>query len=804
MLPHDLRYAFRSLLRQPGFTLVAIITLALGTGATTAIFSVVDAILLRPLPYPDSERIVALWQGSPKDPPEQLGGQVSTPNFTDWRAGTTSFEAMALYRRFNVTLASEDGAELIPGAEVTPEFFRVFAASPVRGRTFTDEETRFRGPKSTIISHGFWQERLGGRADVIGNTLQLEGATYEIVGVVPDGFDYPNGARIWLPVQNDDAGCGRGCVLFAGVGLLRSDATLARARAELDAVSTRLQREFPDENVDETAELAPLRDVVVGSVELALLVVFAAVGMVLLIACANVANLLLVRGAARQREMAVRAALGAGRTRLMRQMVTESAVLAIAGMALGIILAIWGVAALRGIAPDTLPRTAGIVIDGRALAFSALVASMTVALFGLFPALQVSRTAFVDTLRQGGRGATSARQRMRAAILTIEVALSVLLLLGAGLMLRSLLRIYAVDPGFDTNDVAHFSVTLPDARYSDPTQAVQFVERVRNELAALPGVENAAFIVGMPLGRTQIFGSFARADRPEPAPGETPNASYRVIDEHYLATLRIPVLAGRSFLPSDRHDSAPVALIDQLSADRYFPGEDPLGRQIDVHVSVGHEDTLPRTIVGVVGTVHARSLTQQPEPAVYVPQSQAGSGFGAFVIRSRLDGDGVLRVAREVVRAVDAQIPLARPGTMAELIAADAAQRTFYLLLLSAFATLAMALAAVGIYGVVAFVVAQRTREIGVRIALGARAREVVALVVLQGLKPALLGAIIGIAAGFAARRVLARLLYQTAPQDALTLLGVTGVLLAVVAIACTIPARRATRIPPAAALRAE
>jgi predicted permease len=540
----------------------------------------------------------------------------------------------------------------------------------------------------------------------------------------------------------------------------------------------------------------------VGDVRQALFIVFGAVFMVLLIACANVANLMLVRGTARRTEMAVRAVLGAGRRRLLSQLITESALVAAIGTVVGVLLASWGVDVLRDIATDDFPRAAEIGLDARALLFATLIAGITVALFGLAPALQMSNVPFAQSLREGGRGATGGRHRTRALILGVEVALSVTLLLGAGLMLRSLARVRSVDPGFDSAQVTHFRFSLPDARYPDPAQSVRFVESVQERLAAISGVESAGFILGLPMSGLNIFGGFTRLDQPPPEPGRSPSVSYRGIDSHYLATLGIPLLSGRNFEPSDRVGAQPVVIVDDLLAQRYFPGEDPIGKQIDVQVSTGYPDTLPRTIVGVVGSVRARSLTEAPEPALYVPDRQTGSGFGHFVFRSTRGTDEVLRAAREVLSTVDAQVPMIRPGSMDDLLAADRARHTFYLMLLGMFALLAVTLAAVGMYGVVAFAVAQRTREIGVRMALGARAREVISLVVWQGLRPALYGAAIGMAGALAAGRLIAGLLYQVAPRDPLTLLGVTGVLLGVVVIACSVPARRATRIPPAIALR--
>jgi predicted permease len=500
--------------------------------------------------------------------------------------------------------------------------------------------------------------------------------------------------------------------------------------------------------------------------------------------------------------MAVRAVLGAGRERLLSQLITESALVALIGTVVGVVLASWGVDVLRSIATDSFPRVAEIGLDGRALLFATLMAGITVALFGLAPALQMSSAPFAQTLREGGRGGTGGRHSTRALILGAEVALSVTLLLGAGLMLRSLVRMRSIDPGFDSADVTQFRFSLPDARYPDPALSVRFVESMQERLAAVAGVESAGFILGLPMSNLNIFGGFTRLDQPPPDRGQAPSSAYRAMDPHYLTTMGIPLLSGRNFQPSDRVGSQPVVIINQILAQRYFAGEDPVGKQIDVQVSTGYPDTLPRTIVGVIGSVRSQSLTEEPEPALYVPDTQSGSGFGHFVIRSTRGTDEVLRAAREVLASVDAQVPTIRPGSMDDLLAADRSRHTFYLTLLGMFALLAVTLAAVGMYGVVAFAVAQRTREIGVRMALGARAREVISLVVWQGLRPALVGAAIGIAGALAAGRIISGLLFQVAPRDPLTLLGVIVVLLGVVALACSIPARRATRIAPAIALR--
>src|SRR5687767_7556473 len=633
----DVRNAVRSMLRQPAFTLMGAGTLALGIGATTAIFSVVNAVLLESLPFTNSDRIVTLWQRDAEKPREVKPGMVSFANLRDWHAGSSSFEAVAQYRGTNVTLSSADGAELIAGAEITADFFRVFGVEPVMGRTFAETEARVGGPPVAVVAHSFWQERLGGSADVIGRTIGLQGATYQIVGVMPARFEYPNRARVWLPIQRDEAGCGRGCVQYAALGLLRPGVTVERARADVVAIAERLQREYPNTNTHVAGDVATLHEVTTGDVKLALLVVFGAVVMVLLIACANVAHLILIRGTARTTEMAVRAVLGAGRQRLLSQLITESAVIALVGTLFGALLAAWGVEVLSNLAPEGFPRIAEIAIDARTLSFAALLAGITIVLFGVAPALHLSAAPFAQTLRAGGRGATADRQRARAWILGAEIALSVTLLLGAGLMLRSLVRMRAVDPGFEPSGVAQFRISLPDARYPDPAQSVRFVETVQQQLAALPGVESAGYILGLPMSGISISGGFTRLDQPRPEPGRGPEAAYRAIDPYYITTLRVPLLAGRNFLPTDRAGSQPVAIINDQLAQRYFAGEDPLGKQIDVQVSTGYADTLPRTIVGVIGSVRATSLTKAPEPSLYVPDAQTGGGFGHFVIRSTRD-----------------------------------------------------------------------------------------------------------------------------------------------------------------------
>ncbi|HEX2166404.1 MAG TPA: ABC transporter permease, partial [Longimicrobiales bacterium] len=524
----DLRYSVRSMLQRPGFTFAALLTLALGIGATTAMFSVVQGVLLRPLPYDAVERLAIFGQGERGGDPDQISS-ISVANFTDWREQSSSFESMALYSRAQITLTGFGDAETVAGAQVTPDFFRVFGAEPMIGRTFTEDESRPTGPEAVIVSHQFWQERLGGDADVLRRTLNIRGVQTPIVGVTPAGFEYPTGARLYIPVRNGE-GCGRGCVYLVGIALLRPDATLDQARTELVGIASRLEQQYPEANTDVTASLRSLTDVVVGDVRRALLVLLGAVFMVLLIACANVANLLLVRGSSRSAEIAVRTVLGASRRRIVAQLMTENLVLAFVGGVLGLLLASWAVDLLRAFAPADLPRIDEIALNGTALVFALVVVLMTALIFGLLPALRISRGTLAETLRGSGRGDVGGRRGWgRSAILIAEVALAAMLLLGAGLMMRSLAGMNEIDPGIATDGVAHFTIGLPGATYDSPERRVLFIGALQERLAAIPGVDGIGVVMPMPLSPSVYGASFERLDQPS-EPGREPVALLRAID----------------------------------------------------------------------------------------------------------------------------------------------------------------------------------------------------------------------------------------------------------------------------------
>jgi putative ABC transport system permease protein len=794
-LLQDLRIAIRSLSRHVTFSLVAILTLGLGVGATTAIFSVVYGVLLRPLPYERAERIVAFGQTAKSAPTEPVDGSSSPVNFLDWKRQSTTIPLMALYNGGQAVISQQGEADVVRIGSVSPDFFAVFRAAPVMGREFTAEESLPSGPRAAIISHGFWQERFGARPDVLGQTVEISGAAWPVVGVAPPGFDFPEGARLWLPVRNNGEQCGRGCVYLNGIGRLADETSLQAAQDEMAAIAAALEREFPDANYDVTVMVQSLHDKSVGNVRLALLVLLAAVGMVLLIACANVANLLLVRGAARQSELAVRTALGAGRTGLVSYLLTETLVLALAAGVAGVMLAWWGIQSLKALAPDNLPRLDEVAFDIPTLAFALLLVFATTVLFGVAPSLQLSRVPLSGALGQRGSVGSGRARWTRSTLLVAEVALSLVLLLGAGLLLRSLVALQETNMGFDGDGVTVFTVSLPAARYP-AEQVIPTHERLDDALAAMPGVTHVARINGLPLGPSENVRSFSRTDQPPPPPGQAPGALYRVVDPDYFRTMSIRLVAGRDFAASDRPGSPPVLMISRRMAETFWPGEDPIGR------SIRFSDKETATIVGVVENVRSQTLAVQAAPEMYLPHAQTAVRTAMFVVKSTRPSAQVLSESRDVVRRLDPRLPLIFPDSMRALVDQQLARPRFYLLLISLFAVLAVVLAAVGLYGVVAFVVTQRTREIGVRIALGATRGGVVRLMLWQGVRPAAIGLVLGLAFAVAVSRTIQGLLYEVQPHDPSTIIAVVALLLTVVVVACAIPARRAAAIPPAEALR--
>ncbi len=792
----DLRVASRTLARHPGFTLVATLTLALGIGATTALFSVVYGVLLRPLPYPDSNRLVTIGQVNKGSTQPAVDGSVSHLNYLDWKREARTVSSMALWSgsRFIVTNLGE--AEVVNAAVVSTDFFSTFGMAPVVGRAFTSEEDRASGPTAIIVSHAFWQERLGGRPDVLSQAVEISGRLRPIVGVAPPGFDFPRGARLWMPLANDDAACGRNCVYSNVIARLAPGATVASARAELTAIAAALGTAFPASNTNVTVDLTSLTDRLVGDVRVALLILLGAVGVVLLIACANVANLVLVRGAARQSELAVRTALGAGSRGVVAYLLTENLLLAAAGAVAGLALAAWGVDGLRWLAPLDLPRVDDVALDLPALLFAVGLAGATTLIFGLGPSVRLARRPPAGALGQRGT-VTGGGGAGRQVLLAAEVGLSLVLLVGAALLLRSLAAQQRIDPGFRSDGLTTFLVALPAARYPEDRVVATF-DRLDDTLAAMPGVERVARISGLPLGPSENVQNFTRVDRPAPAPGLVPGALYRVVDPDYFETLAIRVTRGRAFRPTDTSRAPRVAVVSETLARTHFPGEDAVGKIIRIN---GPE---PVEIVGVAADVHSQQWQAPADPELYVPHAQTGARAITFVVKSPRPTADVLAAAREVVRAEDTRLPLVFPGSLRALEESALARPRFYLWLLGLFAVLAATLAGVGLYGVVAFAVAQRRREIGVRMALGAGQRTVVTQMLWQGLLPALGGIAAGLVASVALTRLIASLLFGVAPTDPATFAAVAAGLAVVAAGACAIPALRASRVSPTEALRSE
>jgi putative ABC transport system permease protein len=794
--------AVRTLAKRPGFTVVAVITLALGIGPTTAIISVGSALLLRPLPYPDADRVVVVWQAD-RTEADESAGYISHLNQEDVRREARSLEASAQWRPVNATLTGLGPAEMTEVARVTPEFLRVFNSVPVLGRDFTDADDVHGGPKVVIISDAFWRERLGARGNVLGSTLTIGGDSHEIIGVAPSGFAYPQSVRMWLPLQNDDESCGRGCMNSVGIARRAAGASARQVSTELHALGERLEAAHPRTNTNITLRAAPLRDVVVGNARTPILLLLGAVGMVLLIACANVANLVLVHGDARRTEIAVRTALGADRREILRQLMTENVLLALLGGAAGLLLGAWCIAGLRALAPAGIPMIAEIGLGLDVLLLAAAIVLGTTLIFGLAPALRIADMNFAHALRQG-RGSSGERgsQRFRTTVLATEVALSVMLLLGAALMVRSMVRMRSVDLGIDSSNVAQFRLTLPSARYATPEAALAFLRQLDERLERIPNVERASAIISIPFTGLNIFSGFTRMDRPVPEPDAVPAINYRAFDEDALAVLGIGLLRGRAFTEADRRGTQPVALINEAAARAYWPDEDPIGRQIDLQVSVGYPESEPRTIIGITADFR-RAVAETPQPEIYVPYAQAGAAFPQIALRYRgAEAGAVLLAAQREVQALDPSLAVARPGSIASLVQQDLAAPTFYLMVLGLFALLAVVLAAVGLYGVVAYLVVRRTHEIGIRIALGGRVSHILQLIVWQGLRPALFGAVAGLAGALATGRILRSILFETAPTDTFAMIATVLMLLIVVLAATAIPALRAARIPPVEALR--
>jgi putative ABC transport system permease protein len=798
---HDLRYGARMLAKQPSFTLIAIVTLALGIGATTALFSVINGVLLRALPYRDEARIVTLWQSNLKSGVER--SETSPANFLDWRARLQSCEAVAAAEPFGHRLLGSGEPEQFRSWAVTENFFEILGTAALYGRTFLPEEYGAGRGNVVVLGYGLWQQRFGGDPNLIGQTLSLNGQPHTVVGVMPPEFQYPPGRELWAPraPRENDTQI-RGGSYIRVVGKLKPGRTVAEAQAEMQTIAAQLAVENPQTNANVGGVALPLRETIVGQVRRALLVLFGAVGFVLLIACANIGGLLLARGAQRARELAIRAALGAGRSRLLRQLLLENLLLALLGGAFGMLLAYGLIQVLVALNPGNLPRLQQVRLDPLVCAFAAAITLLTALLFGLAPALQLTRLNLHTTLKDEGRSATGghARQRLRRVLVVAEMALALTLLVGAGLLMRSFVTLLRVNPGFATANALTLETQIGRGR--TPEQLVVFVAQIQERLRALPGVQAVGVTTALPFHDNQIVlpKTFRIADRAV-APGQEPTAYQLGVTHDYFATLGVPLLRGRALTAFDTKDSAPVALINQTLAHRHWPLEDPLGKQLSF-ASSGR--VLTCEIVGVVGDVRPRGLDSEPQPEIYLPYAQEPFGSVTWLVRTTSDPAPLLSAVKEKIRAVNPTQTFASIATLEQWLDRSLSARRFNLFLLGSFAALALVLAGVGLYGLISFATAQRTHEIGIRMALGAEARDVLKLVIGQGMMLALLGIVAGLALAWGLTRLLQNLLFGVTATDPLTFVGVASLLMVVALVACWIPARRATKVDPMIALQQE
>jgi putative ABC transport system permease protein len=805
ILWQDLRYGARMLLNKPGFTLITVITLALGIGANTAIFTVVDAALLRRLPYKAPERLYHLWEATPQK--EFAQREFSYPDFQDYQRNQV-FEDIAGYRLGRGILTGRGEPAPIMAPAVSANFFTMMGVEPVIGRLFQSGEDKPGAERVTALTYGLWQRMFGGEAGVIGQTLTINGAAYTVVGVLPANFQFaPAPADLWLPYQPTEAQLTARFMHGTNlIGRLKSGVSVEQAHVEMSAIASRIERDHSQSHAGTSVRIVPLREQIVGEVRPILLVLFGAVGFVLLIACANVASLLLTRSLARRKEIAVRAAMGAGRWRVIRQLLTESALLAVLGGAAGLFVALWCVDALVAALPENqlnaLPFLKSLRIDAGVMAFAFLLSLLTGIVFGLAPALQSTGTDLYESLKEGGRAASGmARPQTRGALVVTEIALAVVLLAGAGLMMKSLLRLLRSDIGFDPHNVLTMTVVPPANKYADPDQRTNFYQGLVERLEALPGVSGAGTVNILPLigGNTTRFN--VEGD-PIPPPGQEIEANFRVASESYFQTLGVPLLKGRFFDGRDKADAPGVVIINKTLADRLFAGRDPIGRRL----SYTGSGSTPDQIIGVVGDVKITGLDEAIRPVLYYPYRQNASLAASLVVRTIADPAALANTIRNECRALEPGIAILNARTLEEMISESPASfmRRFPALLISVFAGVALLLASVGLYGVVSYSISQRTHEIGVRMALGARASDILMMVLKQGLALACAGLVVGTAASMALMRLLGAMLYEVSASDPAIFAIVSATLGGVATLACYIPARRAAKVDPMIALRNE
>jgi putative ABC transport system permease protein len=799
----DLRYSFRLLLKNPGFTIVAVLTLALGIGANTAIFSVVNSLLLRPLPYPDAQQLVWIWGTNPKnDIPQEAA---SAPDFADWKSRNQSFAEMAAFSRTALILNTEGEPERLLGGAVTDGFFSVLRAQPKMGRVFLPEEDRPGANRVVILSERLWQRRFGADPHIIEKSITLTGNPYTVVGVMGADFLNPRPgdlqpAELWVPLRLNYATAGRRSDFLGVIARLKPGLTLVQAQTEMTTIASNLEEQYPTTNDGWSAKVLTLHERFVGDVSRTLLVLMGAVCFLLLIACANVANLLLVRASSRRKEIAIRAAMGASRMRLTRQLLTESLVLSLFGGALGLLSAVWGLNILVSFIPGNLPRLSEIALDNRAMIFTLSISLLTGIVFGLIPALQASTPSLNDCLKEGGKEAASlgGSNRIRNVFAIVEVALALVLLAGAGLMMKSFLKLQDVNPGFDPNRVVTMQVQLPSSRYKEEVQLANYGTQLLEKIATMPGVEAAALVSDVPLSGGGDILAFSIEGISRSPSDPIQDADAHVVSPDYFKTLGIQLKGGALFSSQDLINSPGVVVISETMAKRYWGDEDPIGKRI----STDGEKWMK--IIGIVADVRHKTLNKEPYPQMYAPIAQNPRRTLTILARSSTDPASIIPALRHQVRELDANVPVFNVRTMEQILADFIAPPRFNAMLIVLFAVLALLLAAVGIYGVISYGVTQRRHEIGIRMALGARPAEILKMVVGQGLKLVLIGIGLGLVAVFLLTRLLSKLLFEVSATDPITFVLVSLILTGVALLACLVPARRAAKTDPMVALRYE
>jgi putative ABC transport system permease protein len=801
----NLSHGLRILIKRPGFTSLIVLILALGIGANTAIFSVLDAVLLRPLPFRDPDRLVLVYGTKPAK--DVLRGQTSPLNFLDLRSQSHSFSGIAAIQPAKGTLLGAAEPEVLTGFSVDRTFFSVLGAQPARGRIFSPQEDRPGGEQVILLSHRLWLRQFGGSAQAIGKSVSLDGTTFAVIGVMPADFEFPAKSDFWIPLQLDAPAFDRGSHSLALIARLAGGVSAERAQTELTEIARRLEKQYPEPNEGRSFAVVPLEQELVGQLRPAFLVLLGAVGLVLLIACANAGGLLLARTAARSNEVAIRTALGADRGRIVGQFLTESLLLALLSGVAGLLLGSWAARLLAAYGPQEIPRLQQVGLDFRVLGFTLVLTVVTVLLFGVAPALQGAKPDLVHALKEGGTGAGTgrARQRARKLLVVVELTLALTLMVTAGLLARSFVSLIHVNPGFQPANVLTIDVSLPRWRYKRP-EAIAFYGRLLQEVRAMPGVRSAAAVMNRPIQGVNQWKTSVRVEgRPPADPGQQqPQAFMNPVTPDYFKTLGIPLLKGRDFTAGDDGQAPPVVILSESAARLLFPGEDPLGREVSHDLDFGPTTAKTRTVVGVVGDVRQAGLHLEEEPEIYVPHLQVPYPGTSLVVLTSVDPLRLAGTLRDKIRALDKDLPLEKATTMKDLLAESVGQPRFYMGLVAGFALLGLILAIVGVYGLLSNEVVQRHREIGVRMALGARAGSVVGMIVQQAVVLTGIGLALGIAASLALQRLVASLLYGIESTDLLTYLLVSALLLAVVLLASIVPARRATRVNPVVSLRCE